>query len=633
MREKVNILLVDDQPAKLLSYEVALAELDENLIKASSAQEAFKHLLKTEIAVVLIDVYMPDLDGFQLARMIREHPRFQKTAIIFISAVLLTDLDFLQGYAVGAVDYVPVPVVPEVLRAKIRVFTDLYRKTRELERLNGELERRVAERTAELEASNAELRRSEERLRLAFEAPQMGTWDYDPAADVFTWSPGLERVMGYSSNESEASLAGLAARIHADDRARFQDFISGPRDEAGREICEVRFLRPDGTERWALLAGRQLTDVPGRGPLFTGIDLDISVRKQAEERQTVLVHELDHRAKNLLAVIQSILRLSRASNIEEFVAVVEGRVKALARTHSLLSEARWRGVDIRRLVAEEMLPFAPRHAERVRARGPSLSLHPAAAQGLSLGLHEMFTNAVKYGALSNDTGTVELLWDVADGDLVVSWRERGGPSVVRPLRSGFGTKVIVSTIERQLRGRIRLEWLADGVAADWRIPLDSVVDRSVDPPQFSGSLGASLGARTFGHGARPPLVLVVEDDPIIGMATRATLEKNGIQAVGPASSRMEALEIIARDEIGFAILDVNLDGEEVYPVADALAERGVPFVFVTGYNAGHIAPRYAHVAVIEKPVDAARLFELMGSTGPEAQAVAGTVPRPDAVRA
>ena len=151
--DKVNILLVDDQPAKLLAYEVILRELGENLIKASSAREALEFLLKNEVAVVLIDVCMPELDGFQLAAMIREHPRFQRTAIIFISAIQLTDVDRLRGYEMGAVDYVPVPVVPEVLRAKVRIFAELYRKTRQLERLNAELERRVAERTAELEAS------------------------------------------------------------------------------------------------------------------------------------------------------------------------------------------------------------------------------------------------------------------------------------------------------------------------------------------------------------------------------------------------------------------------------------------------------------------------------------------------
>ncbi len=133
--EKVNMLMVDDQPAKLLSYEVILNELGENLLMAGSGREALEHLLKTDIAIVLMDVSMPELDGFELAALIRQHPRYEQTAILFISAVHLTDLDRLKGYEHGAVDYIAVPVVPEILRAKVRVFADLYRKTHQLARL------------------------------------------------------------------------------------------------------------------------------------------------------------------------------------------------------------------------------------------------------------------------------------------------------------------------------------------------------------------------------------------------------------------------------------------------------------------------------------------------------------------
>jgi signal transduction histidine kinase len=183
LSDRVNILLVDDQQAKLLSHEVVLAEMGENLLKASSAREAFECLLKNEVALILIDVCMPDLDGFELASMIREHPRFQNTAIIFVSAIMMAHLDQLRGYRLGAVDYVPVPVVPELLRAKVRVFVELYRKTRQLEQFNAVLERRVEERTAELRKFNEELEvRIEERTRerelaLAqlFEAQKMDT--------------------------------------------------------------------------------------------------------------------------------------------------------------------------------------------------------------------------------------------------------------------------------------------------------------------------------------------------------------------------------------------------------------------------------------------------------------------------
>jgi len=181
--DKVNILLVDDQPAKLLSYEAVLGDLGETLIKAASAREALALLLKHDVAVVLIDVQMPELDGFELAGLIREHPRFQQTPLIFVSAIHLSDIDRIKGYEAGAVDYVPVPVIPEVLRAKVRVFADLYRKNRELARLNAELEQRVADRTAALERLNEELeirieqrtREREQALSQLFEAQKLDT--------------------------------------------------------------------------------------------------------------------------------------------------------------------------------------------------------------------------------------------------------------------------------------------------------------------------------------------------------------------------------------------------------------------------------------------------------------------------
>jgi signal transduction histidine kinase len=159
--DRPNVLLVDDQPAKLLSYRVTLEDLDANFVEAGSAREALDHLLRTEFAVVIVDVCMPELDGFELAAMIHDHPRFRRTAIIFVSGVALTELDRLRGYECGAVDYLPVPIVPEILRAKVNAFVELYRKTHQLERLNRELEQRVAERTAELEDAS---RRKDEFL-------------------------------------------------------------------------------------------------------------------------------------------------------------------------------------------------------------------------------------------------------------------------------------------------------------------------------------------------------------------------------------------------------------------------------------------------------------------------------------
>lgn len=203
--EKVNILMVDDQPAKLLSYEVILDGLGENLIKANSASEALHVLLKTDVAVVLMDVSMPDVSGFELADTIRQHPRFQKTAIIFISGVHLSDIDRIQGYRRGAVDYISVPVIPEVLRAKIGVFVELHRKTRMLESLNKELEQRVEERTAELRKNDAEFKLRAELLDLASEAIIVRGLD----GEIRYWNAGAEQLYGWSRDEA------IGQNIHA----------------------------------------------------------------------------------------------------------------------------------------------------------------------------------------------------------------------------------------------------------------------------------------------------------------------------------------------------------------------------------------------------------------------------------
>src|ERR1700754_3566322 len=215
--EKVNILLVDDQTAKLLAYEVILKELGENLVVASSGREGLEFLLKNEVAVILVDVCMPELDGFELAAMIREHPRFRKTAIICISAIQVSDLDRLRGYEMGAVDYVPVPVVPEVLRAKLKVFAELYRKTRELERLNAELEDRVRARTAELEESHRRLLESEQRRSLAIAAGKMGSWDWDWVNGDWMWDEGQYQICGVDPQSFEVTSASVLALLHPDD--------------------------------------------------------------------------------------------------------------------------------------------------------------------------------------------------------------------------------------------------------------------------------------------------------------------------------------------------------------------------------------------------------------------------------
>jgi two-component sensor histidine kinase/DNA-binding response OmpR family regulator len=597
--DKVNVLLVDDQPGKLLANEEILRDLGENLVKTSSAREALEFLLKNDAAVVLIDVCMPELDGFQLAALIRDHPRFEKTAIIFISAVQVTDVDRLRGYEMGAVDYVPVPVVPAVLRAKVKVFAELYRKTRELERLNIELERRVVERTAELEASNRQLLQAEEGRSLALAAGQMGSWDCDLVSGEWKWDEGQYHIFGAERSTFVPSRENIRALLHPDDREKLQEF--GGRMARGERTqqAEFRVVRPDGTVRWCIGTAAASVDAADRVVRISGVTIDITDRKEAEERQDLLTREVDHRARNALAVVQSIVRLTRASSIEGYGAAVEGRIKALARAHALLSESRWQGADLRALVVEELAPYRVGDTDKVAIDGPEVSLLPHLAQGLALALHELATNAAKYGALSSAAGKVELRWQRSGELLILRWVERGGPPVMAPSTRSFGLNVIRAGVEQQLDGKAVFDWRPQGLACTLSIPHRDTATRHEAAPDRAQDGAAAAPARTP-NGRR---VLLVEDEALVAMMIQECLTECGHSVVGPINRAAEALSAARDGDFDAAILDINLGDGMAYPVAEILSARGVPFVFLTGYDADMVDSRFVAVPILQKPIE------------------------------
>src|SRR5580658_6134871 len=469
MNDKVNVLLVDDQPAKLLANEEILRDLGENLIKTSSAREALQFLLKNDAAVVLIDVCMPELDGFQLAAMLREHPRFKETAIIFISAIHLSDVDRIRGYAMGAVDYVPVPVIPDVLRAKVKIFVELHRKTRELEQMNLKLERRVAERTKELEASNARLLQSEQGRSLALAVGQMGSWDWDLTTGEWRWDEGQYRIFGVDRDNFQVNAENVAGLIHPDDIQPLRELVRRMSKGEPAQQNDFRVVRSGGEIRWCTGTAAASIDSNGQVQRISGVTVDITERKEAEERQGLLAREVDHRARNALAVIQSIIRLTRAKTVDDYVQTVEGRIKALARAHTLLSDSRWHGADLGTLVADELAPY--RAGDKITFNGANISLLPATAQGIALALHELATNAAKHGALSSLKGKVSLAWQLQSDVLTLHWVESGGPPIKTPSARSFGLKVIKASIEQQLGGKATFEWNPKGLRCNLAIAL------------------------------------------------------------------------------------------------------------------------------------------------------------------
>ncbi len=602
--EKVNVLLVDDQPDKLLAYEVILGEIGENLIKTSSAREALQFLLKNDVAVVLIDVCMPELDGFQLAAMIREHPRFRKTAIIFISAIHLTEVDRLRGYEMGAVDYVPVPVVPEVLRAKVRIFAELFRKTRELERLNSQLERHVAERTAELESSNIRLTQSEQGRSLALAAGQMGSWDWDLGTAEWRWDEGQHRIFGVAPGKFEITAANIRTLIHPDDWGSLQLIVRGMAEGARTRQTEFRVLRPNGEIRWCIGTAAASVDGAGKVVRISGVTIDITDRKEADERQVLLAREVDHRARNALAVIQSIIRLTRAKSVDDYVEAIEGRIKALSRAHTLLSDSRWHGADLATLVAEELAPY--RAGDKIKFEGPDISLQPATAQGLALALHELATNAAKYGALSSPTGKIDLDWQLQGDALTLRWAENGGPSIVQPSSRSFGLKVIVASIEQQLGGTASFDWDPKGLRCEVAIPRSELTkSRACNPlPNGDGNRIDGGDVSVIGLEQKDkPRVLLVEDEALVAIMIQDALAEFGFQVIGPVATASQALAAVRESGCDAAVLDINLGDGLVYAVAEILTERGVPFAFVTGYDADSVDPRFAGVPILQKPIE------------------------------
>jgi PAS domain S-box-containing protein len=307
--EKVNILMVDDQPAKLLSYEVILAELGENLLKATSGTEALEQLLKTDIAVVLMDVSMPDLDGFELADLIRQHPRFQRTAIIFISAVYLTDLDRLKGYQRGAVDYISVPVVPELLRAKVSIFAELHRKAHQLESLNRELEARVAERTDELERRaealqelNSELGRKNQELDaivrtapdIIFSRQADGSRDY--ISDRFY------EYTGAAMNSAKGF--GWLELVHPEDKERSMAQWMHCVQSGENYESEYRIRGKDGHYRWFRARAVPIRDFEGHIVKWYGTCSDIHDSKVLEQSIRQSASELERLVDDRTAALR-----------------------------------------------------------------------------------------------------------------------------------------------------------------------------------------------------------------------------------------------------------------------------------------------------------------------------------------
>jgi PAS domain S-box-containing protein len=297
----------------------------------------------------------------------------------------------------------------------------------------------------------------------------MGSWDWDWINGDWMWDEGQCQIFGVDSQTFEVTTANVQALLHPEDANALRQAIAQfPKGVTSYET-EFRIIRPNGEVRWCVGTAAATLDKGGRVVRVSGVTVDITERKRAEERQNLLTREVDHRAKNALALAQSIVRLTRAQDVGAYVQAVEGRINALARVHTILSLSSWQGAEITKLVDEELAPYL--EAGQIEFSGSAVQLQPATAQTLAMALHEMVTNSAKYGALSTLSGRLSIGWEVQGDFLLLVWEETGGPTVQKPKSRGFGTRSVIASIESQLGGQALFDWRPEGLICRLLVPL------------------------------------------------------------------------------------------------------------------------------------------------------------------
>ena len=450
------------------------------------------------------------------------------------------------------------------------------------------------------------------RAELALCAGGMGEFEWDLGPDLFVVSQRMADITGLAAGAADAR-GGLFALdfVHPDDvdavQAHVGDCLSGDRAYDVR----YRMTRPDdGRVLWIESWAKAIRGTAGPISKVIGVVRDVSARKAEEDEHDALVAALDHRVKNVLASVQSLAAQSarKTVSIEVFLKTFSGRLEAMAAAHALLSATRGRGAEIGDVAAAELGGLARGQA---RWEGPEILLSPRATNALTLALHELAANAVKYGALSTEAGRVDVSWrSLADGGFELIWVERGGPPVEAPSRQGFGVTLLERVTGRELGGDALLAFPPEGVRATLRASAGALAGQQA-PWEGPSAMPAAveheretLTGASRGEGANEDIrgidVLIVEDSVLLALELEAGLIEAGARVVGAAADLEEARRMLALP-FDVAVLDADLAGRSVAPVAKALAERGTPFIFATGYDAAGAAPEGFHAPIVRKP--------------------------------
>ncbi|WP_325064314.1 HWE histidine kinase domain-containing protein [Alteriqipengyuania lutimaris] len=446
---------------------------------------------------------------------------------------------------------------------------------------------------------------------MAIKTAEMGVWQYDATTGAVVWDERLREIIGRSGSREKPSAADFFAMIHPDDvervRAALDETIANgaPFDE------DFRLTRADGKLAW--LDGRGERIVEGDTTRVIGINADITERKLAEEQNSFIMRELDHRVKNVLAIILSIAKITGANapDFKTFSDAFEKRLYAMARTHSLLAESRWQGADLRSLVTDELGHSGDKDA--IEITGPSVNLTPSAAQNISMALHELTTNAIKYGSLSVTGGVLRVAWDwrTQDGGdrvLALRWEESGGPRVEKPDRRGFGSTVIERILRAQLSARTEIDYAPEGLKVLCEIPAGRILPGSASEGKPTATPTSALPRVDLDllEGSR---ILVLDDEWLVAEQYANSLVGAGCEVVGPFHDIAQARQAVETGKLDFAVVDFNIDGEEATPLLELLEEREVPFLVVSGYGTDlNLTEKLGERAFLAKPASPAAML-------------------------
>ena len=559
----------------------------------ADGEAALAAIARSKPDLVLTDIMMPRLDGLQLLAQLARRSATSTLPVILLSA-RAGEESRVEGMQAGADDYLIKPFSARELLARVETHVKMARFRRE---------------------STQSLRESEQRLRIALSAGKFGSWELTLSDFTLTSSDQCKANFG-RSRDDPFTYEDFRASIHPEDRKQVAAAVQHAIERIGDLEADYRCIWPNGSVHWINVRGRAVDNRgEGRATRMAGITLDITERKQAEETQQLLVDELNHRVKNTLAAVQAIAQhtLRKSRDPTEFVESFAGRIQSLARVHSLLTAATWRGADLRDLIHDQLLQGSIDET-RITAWGPPVRLEAQMTLHLALVLHELGTNAHKYGALSAPSGWVTIGWTVEGGALRLRWQERGGPPVTSPTSRGFGTTLIEQSVKSE-GGSARMSVGIDGVLWEVTLPLPEPIatDPSTSPaPEMISSMSThqrmQVAKKAPGKLAGTRF-MVVEDEPLVALDIAAGLEEAGAEVVAATGSAEEALDIIEGKALDAALLDGNLHGSPVGEIAAALTRRKVPFVFVTGYGREGLPQSFRNVVVLSKPFTQQQLIE------------------------